>query len=97
VDDTFASGVAILAGTLSTASFLPQVLKIWHEGDTQSISLRMYLVTVSAFALWLAYGVMIGNGPIMIFNALSLVLSSSILVLKLRGGRSRRQRGSGSD
>jgi len=84
VDGAFATSVAMVAGTLSTVSFLPQVLKIWREGDTRSISLRMYSVTVSAFTLWLIYGVMIGNWPIMIFNALSLGLSGSILVMKWR-------------
>jgi MtN3 and saliva related transmembrane protein len=87
VDGAFATGVAIVAGTLSTVSFLPQVLKIWREGDTRSISLRMYLVTVSAFTLWLTYGVMITNWPIMIFNALSLGLSGSILTMKWRNRR----------
>jgi MtN3 and saliva related transmembrane protein len=74
----------MVAGTLSTISFLPQVWKIWREGDTRSISLRMYSVTVSAFTLWLLYGVLINNWPIMIFNALSLGLSGSILVMKWR-------------
>ena len=84
VDGAGATLVAMVAGTLSTVSFLPQLLKIWRERDTRSISLRMYCVTVSAFALWLAYGIMIGNTPIMIFNALSLILSGSILIMKWR-------------
>jgi MtN3 and saliva related transmembrane protein len=84
VDGAFATGVAMVAGTLSTVSFLPQVLKIWREGDTRSISLRMYSVTVCSFTLWLIYGVMIGNRPIMIFNTLSLFLSGSIFVMKWR-------------
>ena len=84
MDGALATGVAMVAGTLSTISFLPQVWKIWREGDTRSISLRMYSVTVSAFTLWLLYGVLINNWPIMIFNALSLGLSGSILVMKWR-------------
>ena len=79
-----ATGMGILAGLLSTASFLPQVLKTWRDGDTEAISLKMYLVTVAAFALWIAYGVLIGSWPVMIFNALSLILSASILVMKIR-------------
>ncbi|HYF56337.1 MAG TPA: SemiSWEET family transporter, partial [Salinarimonas sp.] len=71
----------------STASFLPQVLKAWREGDTGAISKRMYLVTVTAFSLWIGYGFVIGSAPIIIFNILSLILSSSILVLKIRNDR----------
>jgi MtN3 and saliva related transmembrane protein len=73
-----------VAGLLSTFSFVPQVVKAWREGDTEAISKRMYIVTVSAFVLWTVYGFVIGSMPIIIFNILSLVLSATILVLKLR-------------
>lgn len=76
-----------VAGTLSTASFVPQVLKAWRERDTGAISKRMYCVTVSAFVLWTAYGFLLGSLPLIIFNALSLVLSGTILVMKLRNDR----------
>ena len=73
-----------IAGLLSTFSFVPQVVKAWREGNTEAISKRMYIVTVSAFTLWTVYGFVIGSMPIIIFNILSLVLSATILVLKLR-------------
>jgi MtN3 and saliva related transmembrane protein len=76
------------AGLLSTSSFVPQVIKAWREGNTEAISKRMYVVTVSAFVLWTTYGFVIGSVPIIVFNLLSLGLSATILVLKLRqGGR----------
>jgi MtN3 and saliva related transmembrane protein len=80
-----------IAGLCSTASFAPQVVKTLRDGDTEAISLRMYLVTVCAFVLWIGYGVLIGSWPIMIFNTLSLCLSASILVMKLRNLRRDRQ------
>ena len=79
--------LASVAGTLSTASFVPQVLKAWRERDTAAISKRMYLVTVTAFTLWSTYGFLIWNIPLIIFNLTSLVLSSAILVLKIRNDR----------
>src|SRR5665213_2021709 len=79
--------LGIAAGCCSTASFAPQVLKAWREGDTHAISKRMYVITVAAFGLWIAYGVMIGSAPIMIFNTLSLLMSGSILLLKVRNER----------
>jgi MtN3 and saliva related transmembrane protein len=78
-----------VAGILSTLSFVPQVLKAWKEGNTEAISKKMYLVTVSAFVLWTIYGFVIGSFPLIIFNTLSLILSGTILVLKLRGGGKR--------
>ncbi len=76
-----------VAGLLSTASFVPQVVKAWREGHTEAISKRMYIVTVSAFTLWTIYGFVIGSLPIIVFNFLSLILSATILVLKLRNDR----------
>lgn len=79
--------LGIVAGLCSTASFVPQVLKAWREGDTGAISLKMYSVTVTAFVLWTAYGFLIGSLPVIVFNALSLCLAATILVLKIREGR----------
>jgi MtN3 and saliva related transmembrane protein len=79
--------LATVAGILSTASFVPQVLKAWKERDTAAISKRMYMVTVTAFILWSAYGFMIGSWPLIVFNLLSLCLSGGILFLKIRNDR----------
>ena len=75
------------AGLLSTASFVPQVWKAIREGDTGAISKRMYVVTVMAFVLWITYGVVIGALPLIVFNSLSLLLSGTILFLKVRNDR----------
>lgn len=78
--------VGTVAGLCSTGSFIPQVIKAWRGGDTAAISKRMYVVTVSAFSLWIVYGLMIASFPLIAFNAASLLLSGSILLLKLRHG-----------
>ena len=75
------------AGLLSTTSFVPQVWKAIREGDTGAISKRMYVVTVTAFVLWITYGVVIGALPLIVFNSLSLALSGTILFLKIRNDR----------
>ena len=87
MDLSLATLVGIVAGLCSTSSFVPQVLKAWREGDTEAISKRMYIVTVSAFSLWIVYGVMIESWPIIAFNIASLILSGAILALKLRSSR----------
>ncbi|HEY6434367.1 MAG TPA: SemiSWEET transporter [Acetobacteraceae bacterium] len=79
--------LGVIAGLCSTSSFVPQLVKSWREGDTQSISRRMYLITVAAFTLWTLYGWMIGSAPVVIFNLISLCLSGAILLLKLRARR----------
>ena len=80
------TALGVIAGCFSTYAFVPQVLKIWREGDTQAISLRMYVMRVSGFVLWLWYGILIGSIPVILFNILSLVLGGTILFLKARAG-----------
>ena len=80
--------VGLLAGCLSTYSFVPQVWKCWRTGDTEAISLRMFAVRAFGLLLWTVYGFTIGSLPILVFSASGLVLSSIILVLKFRGSRS---------
>ncbi len=76
--------VGTVAGLCSASSFIPQVLKAWREGDTEAISKRMYIITVTAFSLWIYYGVMIESLPIIVFNSVSLILAGTILLIKLR-------------
>jgi len=80
--------VANLIGTgaalCSMTSFVPQIFKIVRERDAASVSLRMYAVTVTGFALWIAYGAMTGAWPVVGANSVCLVLSAIILVLKWR-------------
>lgn len=90
MDFSIAALVGTVAGICSTSSFIPQVIKVWREGDTEAISKKMYLVTVTAFSLWIIYGVMIGSMPIIVFNIASLALSATILVIKLRNLRQAR-------
>ncbi len=77
--------LGLVAGCCSTAAFVPQVLKIWREGDTRAISLRMYLMRVAGFVLWLAYGLALGSVPLIVFNVLNLLLGGTVLALKVRG------------
>ncbi len=79
--------VGFCAGLCSMVSFTPQLIKTWRERDARSISLRMYVVTVTGFSLWVTYGVMIGSWPVMLTNSVCLVLSGLILALKWRFSR----------
>jgi MtN3 and saliva related transmembrane protein len=75
--------VGSLAAICSTVSFAPQAWKIIKSRDTSSISLSAYVVTVVGFCLWLAYGVLRGEWPIIVSNAVCLCLSSFILFMKI--------------
>jgi MtN3 and saliva related transmembrane protein len=77
--------LGLAAGCCTAYAFVPQVLKIWREGDTGAISVRMYVLRVTGFLLWLAYGVALGSMPLIAFNILNLLLGGTVLVLKRRG------------
>ena len=76
--------IGTLAAMCSMASFLPQVIKIYKDKDASSVSLRMYIVTVMGFALWVAYGVALKSWPLVASNTVCVLLSGAIFVLKLR-------------
>lgn len=79
------------AGLCSMSSFVPQIIKIVRERDAEQVSLRMYLVTVTGFCLWVTYGILTGSWPVWASNSVCLTLSATILALKWRyskGGKS---------
>ena len=81
---TSADIVGTLAALCSMASFVPQIIKIRRDGEAESVSLRMYLVTVTGFCFWIGYGVMIHSWPVAGSNTVCLILSGSVLALKWR-------------
>jgi MtN3 and saliva related transmembrane protein len=72
-----------LAAIASTVSFAPQAIKIIRTRETKDISTGMYAITVMAFALWCAYGVLLRQWPLIASNSICLVLSGFILLMKL--------------
>lgn len=79
------------AALLTTGSFLPQAILTLRTRDVSGISLGMYLSFTLGVALWLAYGLALGQWPIVAANAVTLVLASLILVTKWRVERARRR------
>jgi len=78
--------VGIPAAILTTAGYVPQALKVLREKNTRSISLGMYSIMTCGSVTWLVYGVMIDSFPIIAANAITSLLTATILVLKLKHG-----------
>lgn len=72
-----------LAALASMVSFVPQAWKIVRSRDTKDISAGMYLLTVSAFGLWLAYGILQHQWPLVVSNGVCFLLSAFILAMTL--------------
>ena len=84
--ETWTSLLGAAAALCTTVSFLPQLIRAWRTRSTRDISLGMFSVLVTGIFLWLVYGILIGDGPLIAAKAVSLCLTGSILYLKLRHG-----------
>ncbi|MFH1325252.1 MAG: SemiSWEET transporter [archaeon] len=72
------------AAICTTISFLPQVIKTVRTKHTKDLSLIMYSVVAIGFVLWLTYGIIISDLPLILANTISLLLALTILVFKIR-------------
>jgi MtN3 and saliva related transmembrane protein len=75
--------LGLLAGTLTTIAFIPQLQQTWKTRSAQDVSLGMLLTFITGVALWLTYGLLLGALPIILANLITLVLTLGILGLKL--------------
>ena len=79
----FMTLVGLAAGFCTTVAFLPQVVKTWKSKSAKDLSLGMYSIFCTGVLLWLIYGIMISDLPVILANAITLILAVSILFFKL--------------
>lgn len=72
------------AGTLTTIAFVPQFLKTWRSRSAQDVSLGMLVTFWTGVLCWLVYGLLIQSQPVILANAITLILTGAILVLKVK-------------
>jgi MtN3 and saliva related transmembrane protein len=72
------------AAFCTTFSFVPQALQVIRSRNTRAISLPMYALFTTGIGLWLIYGVSIVSWPVIVANAITLLLAGFILVMKIR-------------
>lgn len=82
MDTTTILGYA--AGAVTTTSLVPQVMKIWKTKSARDVSLGMFLIFSIGISLWIVYGFFLHSMPIIIANAVSLLLGFIVLGLKLK-------------
>ena len=75
-----------IAGLLTTLAYLPQVIKILRHRGTKDISLGMYIMLCSGIGCWVLYGIGLSSWPIILANAVTLLLAGTILAAKIRNG-----------
>jgi len=78
--------IGLGAAICTTSSFLPQVIKAWRSRSTHDISTGMFVLLTTGNSMWLLYGALISDLPLVVANAITLALVAAILGLKLRYG-----------
>ena len=78
--------LGVVAAICTTLSFVPQAVKTIQTRDTSGISMWMYLVFTVGIGFWFGYGIVLHSWPMIVSNAITFLLSSTILGLKLRHG-----------
>lgn len=76
--------IGYIAGTLTTASFVPQVIRSWKLKETRDLSLAMLVLFAFGVILWTVYGIWIGSFPIIAANVVTLCLILFLLWMKVR-------------
>ena len=78
--------IGLAAAFCTTIAFLPQVIRTWQTRSTKDLSLSMFLVFTTGIFLWLVYGLILRDVPLVAANGTTFVLSGTILYFKLRYG-----------
>ncbi len=76
--------IGFVAAFLTTAAFVPQLMRVMKLRSAREISLGTFVMFSVGVFLWLMYGIYTGSRPVIASNVVTLVLSVSILVLKLK-------------
>jgi len=76
--------IGLIAATLTTAAFLPQVYKTWKTKDVTGLSLPMVLMLFIGIALWLAYGFLMESISIILANSITIVSIFLLVYFKIK-------------
>ena len=76
--------LGMMAGTLTTISFIPQVVKLYKTKDAKDLSIATFWIFSCGVFLWLVYGIIIHEWPVIIANGITFILIFLIIVMKLK-------------
>lgn len=79
--------IGLAAGLITTLGYVPQVIKGYRSGKMEDISLFMPFLLMVGMGLWLIYGIILEDIPIILWNAVSVALNVVIIAMKIGYGR----------
>lgn len=81
--------LGLVAGLMTTVGFVPQIIKSLRERSMGEVSLLMPMLLSVGMFLWLLYGLLTDDVPIVIWNAIALTLNLCLVALKVHFGRTK--------
>lgn len=72
--------LGLIAGGITSVAMLPQLIKVWREKDVEDLSLVMILVLVTGLSLWVWYGFLKNELPIILSNAFAVLVNICLLI-----------------
>ena len=84
--------LGIMAGTLTTVSFIPQVIKIYRTKDAKDLSMTTFCVFSCGVFLWLIYGIVTGEWPIILANWVTFIFILLIITMKIGYNKNAKRR-----
>ncbi len=79
--------LGLSAGTITSITFLPQVIQIWKTKSAKDLSLQMLLLLILGVSMWLTYGILVLDTAIIYTNSMVLAMSLIMLYFKFKFGK----------
>ena len=76
--------IGLSAAACTTFSFLPQAIKVIKTKQTKDLSLVMYFIFTIGVFLWLVYGILVKDTPLIIANIITFIFATTILIMKIK-------------
>lgn len=77
---TFENIIGIIAGIITSASMLPQLIKVLKEEDASSLSVVMICILILGLSVWVYYGILKNELPIILSNAFAVLVNLTLLL-----------------
>lgn len=76
--------LGLVAGTITSITFLPQVIRIWKTKSAKDLSINMLLLLMLGVSMWLVYGIIQNDAAIIYTNSMVLLMSIIMLLFKFK-------------
>ena len=82
-----AEALGLVAGALVTCSMIPQLIRIFRLRSAREISMLFTVLLLLGMVIWLAYGILLGLLPVILWNLIGALLVATLLYAKLKYGK----------